>query len=93
MIGCSLYKRIYISGKRLDDLQAVLENCLELDRPSISYFAEHRECLRELHKTPCDLLVIDVESCPKEAVNLLTKIVNIVPSVVILWVEEPPLSA
>ena len=71
----------------------MLENCLELDRPSISYFAEHGECLRELRKTPCDLLVIDVEGCPKEAVSLLTQVVNTVPSMVILWVEEPSLSA
>ena len=89
----SFCKRIYISGKRLDELQAVLENCEELDRASISYFAKHRECLRELRKTPCDLLVIAIGGCPNEAGNLLTQVANTVPSMVILCVEEAPLSA
>lgn len=75
----SARKRIYISGSKLAGLETSLEASLQTHKPLIHHFSDHRQCLRELCKNPCDLLIIDVEACPEEITRIVMQAKSQVP--------------
>ncbi len=71
-------KRIYFFGKELE-LPAVLEPALASYRTSVRSFSQPGDCLQELSERPCDLLIIDLDGCEPEGLEMLTEIRRMAP--------------
>jgi two-component system response regulator FixJ len=71
-------KRIYFFGKELQ-LSAVLEPALTPHRTSIHSFSRPQDCLRELSDKPCDLLIVDLDGCEAEGLDMLAEVRRMAP--------------
>ena len=63
-------KRIYVCEKE-PEFRAMLETLLPPEEALISGFSAHQECLEKLTAKPCDLLVIDLDGCELEGLDML----------------------
>jgi DNA-binding NarL/FixJ family response regulator len=71
-------KRIYVCEKE-PEFRAMLETSLPQEEASVSGFSGYQECLEKLATKPCDLLVIDLDGCEIEALDMLEQARRIAP--------------
>jgi DNA-binding NarL/FixJ family response regulator len=63
-------KRIYVCEKE-PQYRAMLEAALTLDEALVSGFSQYQDCLEKLATKPCDLLLVDLDGCEQEGLDLL----------------------
>jgi two-component system response regulator FixJ len=71
-------KRIYVFEKE-PEFQVMLETSLTPSEASISGFSEYRECIDKLATRPCDLLVMDLDGCEPEGLDMLEQARRMTP--------------
>ena len=86
MIGRSR-KRIYVC-EREPQFRAMLESSLPPEEASVSAFSGHEECIARLATKPCDLLIIDLDGCESEGLDMLEQARRIAPWVSSLAIVE-----
>ena len=80
-------KRIYICEKE-PEIRVMLETLLTLDEVSISGFSGCRECLEKLAIRPCDLLIVDLDGCEREGLDMLEQARRMAPWILSLAIVE-----
>ncbi len=80
-------KRIYVCEKK-PRFRAMLENALGAEAVSVSGFSSHQECLETLGTQPCDLLIVDLEGCESEGLDLFEQARRIAPWISSLAIVE-----
>ncbi|MCX5647000.1 MAG: LuxR C-terminal-related transcriptional regulator [Phycisphaerae bacterium] len=80
-------KRIYVyeSGP---EFRVMLETLLTADEVSVSGFSGHEDCLEKLAIRPCDLLIVDLDGCEPEGLDLLEQAKRMAPWVLSLALVE-----
>jgi len=86
MIG-RFRKRIYVLEKE-PQFRAMLETSLTPHEASISGFASHRECVDTLATRPCDLLIVDLDGCEPQGLDMLEQARRMTPWVASLAIVE-----
>ena len=71
-------KRIYCCGKK-PQIRLAAEAARTLDGKLIGYFSKCQECLEKLSAKPCDILIVDLEGCEAEGLDLLIQARRIAP--------------
>lgn len=66
----------------------MLETSLTLDEATISGFSGHRECTEMLATRPCDVLILDLEGCAPEGLDVLEQVRRVAPWILSLVVVE-----
>lgn len=66
----------------------MLETSLALNEAIISGFSRHRECIERLATKPCDLLILDLEGCEAEGLDVLEQARRVAPWIPSLAVVE-----
>lgn len=79
--------RIYVL-ERQPKFQAMLETSLEAKEASVSGFSEHQECLEKFATKLCDLLVIDLEGCELEGLDVIEHARRMAPWIPTLAIVE-----
>jgi FixJ family two-component response regulator len=80
-------KRIYVFGKEAG-VRDLIENSLAPDEASVSEFSGHQECISKLATRPCELLVVDLDGCPEEGLDVIEQARRITPWVSSLAIVE-----
>jgi DNA-binding NarL/FixJ family response regulator len=75
-------KRIYVFEKE-SGFRALLENALAPDEVSVSGFSSLQECIGRLATKPCDLLIVDLDGCPEEGLDVIERARRLTP-----WVSS-----
>jgi len=73
-------KDIFFFGREIEP-QAAWESVLQRHNASLRRFTRRAACLGRLSKNPCDLLVVNFDGSPAEALEVLTEVGRICPSV------------
>jgi FixJ family two-component response regulator len=81
------HKRIYVC-EREPECRVLLESSFAPDEMSISGFSEHRGCLDRLAAKPCDLLIVDLDGCEPEGLDMLEQARRMAPWVLSLAIVE-----
>jgi FixJ family two-component response regulator len=71
-------KRIYCCGRK-PQIRLVAEAALSLDDKLVAYFSKCEACLEKLAVKPCDILIVDLEGCEAEGLDLLTQARRMAP--------------
>jgi FixJ family two-component response regulator len=82
-----VHKRIYVFEKE-PRLRAVLEDSLAPEEVLVTGFSEGRRCLEQLAARPCDLLIIGLEGCEPEGLELLDQARRTTPWIPSLIIVE-----
>ncbi len=69
-------------------LQSVLEPALKSLEASLSHFSRVKDCLRELAEKPFDLLIIDLEGCAEEGLEMIGEVRRMAPWISCLALVE-----
>jgi FixJ family two-component response regulator len=80
-------KRIYVFGKEAG-VRDLLEDSLAPDEASVSGFSRHQECIDRLATKPCELLVVDLDGCPEEGLDVIEQARRLTPWVSSLAIVE-----
>ena len=80
-------KRIYVFGKKAG-VRDLLEDSLAPDEASVSGFSRHQECIDSLATKPCDLLIVDLDGCPEEGLDVIEQARRLAPWVSSLVIVE-----
>jgi FixJ family two-component response regulator len=80
-------RRIYVF-EREAQARTILEAELTPDEASIRGFSGPRECLETLATKPCDLLIVDLDGCAPEGLDLLEQAKRIAPWIASLAIVE-----
>ena len=80
-------KRIYVFEKEAG-IRDLLESSLALDDASVSGFSERRECIERLAAKPGDLLIIDLDGCSAEGLDVIEQARRLTPWVPSLAIVE-----
>jgi FixJ family two-component response regulator len=75
-------KRIYVFEKEAG-VRDLLENSLAPDEASVDAFYRFQECIDRLATKPCDLLIVDLDGCPEEGLDVLEQARRLTP-----WVSS-----
>ncbi len=75
-------KRIYVFEKEAG-VRDLLENSLTPDEASVDGFYRFQECIDRLATKPCDLLIVDLDGCPEEGLDVLEQARRLTP-----WVSS-----
>jgi FixJ family two-component response regulator len=81
------HKRVYVFEKETG-VRDLLESSLAPDEASVSGFSGHQECIETLATKPCDLLIVDLESCPEEGLDVIEQARRLTPWVSSLVIVE-----
>ncbi|OHB67558.1 MAG: hypothetical protein A2Y77_12690 [Planctomycetes bacterium RBG_13_62_9] len=81
-------KRVYLFGEK-PAFWTALETALKPNDASISHFSSKKECLEEFAARPCDLLIVDLDGCQVEGLEVLADARRIAPWVWSLAIVEP----
>lgn len=80
-------KRIYVFEKETES-RTMLETSLTLNEATVSGFSGHQECIERLATKPCDLLILDLEGCETEGLDVLEQVRRVAPWIPSLAVVE-----
>lgn len=80
-------KRIYVFEKDAK-FRTMLGTSLMPDEATISGFSGHRECIEMLATKPCDLLILDLEGCAPEGLDVLEQVRRVAPWIPSLVIVE-----
>jgi FixJ family two-component response regulator len=80
-------KRIYVFEKEAE-FRTMLETSLTLDEAMISGFSGPRDCVEMLATKPCDLLILDLEGCAPEGLDVLEQVRRVAPWIPSLVIVE-----
>jgi len=80
-------KRIYVLEKE-PEFRTLLETSLAPNEASVSGFSGHQECIERLAITPCDLLLIDLDGCEPQGLDVLEQVRRLAPWVPSLAIVE-----
>ncbi len=75
-------KRIYVFEKEAG-VRDLLESSLAPDEASVDAFYRFQECIDRLATKPCDLLIVDLDGCPEEGLDVLEQARRLTP-----WVSS-----
>ncbi len=81
-------KRVYFLGKKLAELRASVQTALESYNAAVSCFSGQQECLDKLSEKPCDLLIVDLNGCEMEGIEVLTQARRMAPWIASLALVE-----
>jgi FixJ family two-component response regulator len=82
-----VHKRVYVFEKEPRQ-RAVLEASLTPEEALVAGFSEGRRCLHQLATKPCDLLIIALEGCEPEGLELLEQARRTAPWIPSLIIVE-----
>lgn len=80
-------KCIYFFGKELR-LQTTVETASEPYDTAIHFFSTRQDCLERLSVRPCDLLIIDLDGCETEGIEVLVQARRMAPWIFSLALVE-----
>jgi len=80
-------KRIYVFGKEAG-VHDLLEGSLAPDEASVSGFSGRQECIDKLATKPCELLIVDLDGCPAEGLDVIEQARRLTPWVSSLAIVE-----
>jgi FixJ family two-component response regulator len=80
-------KRIYVFEKEAE-FRTMLETSLTLNEAMIGGFSGHQECIERLATKPCDLLILDLEGCEPEGLDVLEQVRRVAPWIPSLAIVE-----
>jgi FixJ family two-component response regulator len=80
-------KRIYVFGKEAG-VRDLLEGSLTPDEASVSGFSGPQECIDKLATKPCELLIVDLDGCPAEGLDVIEQARRLTPWVSSLAIVE-----
>jgi len=75
-------KRVYVFEKGAG-VRNLLENSLAPDEASVSGFSRPLECVDRLATRPCELLIVDLDGCPEEGLDVIEQARRLTP-----WVSS-----
>jgi DNA-binding NarL/FixJ family response regulator len=66
----------------------MVESALKPEHRVVGYFSKYRECIEKLSTKPCDILIVDLEGCEDEGLELLLKARRMAPWISTLAIVE-----
>lgn len=78
-------KRVYVCEKGLE-FRTVLETALPTQDVSVTGFSRYQDCVDRLTTSPCDVLILDLESCEPEGIAALERMRRMAPWIAIVAV-------
>lgn len=81
-------KRVYFLGKKLVELRPAVHTALTSHNTAVSCFSGYQECLEKLSDKPCDLLIVDLDGCEVEGIEVLTQARRMAPWITSLALVE-----
>jgi DNA-binding NarL/FixJ family response regulator len=66
----------------------MVESALKPEHRVVGYFSKYRDCIEKLSAKPCDVLIVDLEGCEEEGLELLLKARRMAPWISTLAIVE-----
>jgi DNA-binding NarL/FixJ family response regulator len=82
-----LRKRVYCYGKG-PQVRLMVESALKPEHRVVGYFSKYHDCVEKLSARPCDILIVDLEGCEEEGLELLLKARRMAPWISTLAIVE-----
>lgn len=66
----------------------MVESALKPEHRVVGYFSKYKDCIEKLSAKPCDVLIVDLEGCEEEGLDLLLKARRMAPWISTLAIVE-----